>query len=164
MKLISEMEEKPWYAEKGEGGQSKTIRRSQRDVVYRGWPIAPSHVSPNAGLGGLSQWVQMCTWSPNKLWRSNSITYENHPLQPILAYFPADPWIFHLKTTLQLFSSSVFSSWVHLWVRNTYVIKTLKACRLEFFFLFRFQLFLFITPTISRLEVINVLQTPYIGK
>ncbi len=32
---------------------------------------------PNAGGGvalrGLSQWVQLCTWSPNKLWRSNSI-------------------------------------------------------------------------------------------
>ncbi len=25
------------------------------------------------GLQGLSQWVQLCTWSPNKLWRSNSI-------------------------------------------------------------------------------------------
>ncbi len=25
------------------------------------------------GLRGLSQWVQLCTWSPNKLWRSNSI-------------------------------------------------------------------------------------------
>ncbi len=25
------------------------------------------------GLGGHSQWVQLCTWSPNKLWRSNSI-------------------------------------------------------------------------------------------
>jgi hypothetical protein len=24
----------------------------QRDVVYRGWPIAPSYVSPNAGRGG----------------------------------------------------------------------------------------------------------------
>ncbi len=24
-------------------------------------------------LRGLSQWVQLCTWSPNKLWRSNSI-------------------------------------------------------------------------------------------
>ncbi len=24
-------------------------------------------------LWGLSQWVQLCTWSPNKLWRSNSI-------------------------------------------------------------------------------------------
>jgi hypothetical protein len=23
--------------------------------------------------GGLSQWVQLCTWSPNKLWRSNYI-------------------------------------------------------------------------------------------
>ncbi len=29
------------------------IRWSQRDVVYRGWPIAPSYVSPNAGgMGG----------------------------------------------------------------------------------------------------------------
>jgi hypothetical protein len=25
------------------------------------------------GLRGLSQWVQLCTWSPNKLWSSNSI-------------------------------------------------------------------------------------------
>ncbi len=34
-------------------------------------------MSPNAGGGGelrgLRQWVQQCTWSPNKLWRSNSI-------------------------------------------------------------------------------------------
>jgi hypothetical protein len=104
MKLISEVEEKTVqvvfkYAEKGEGGQSKTTRRSQRDVVYSGCPIAPSYVSPNGGggEGGLSQWVQLCIWSPNKLWRSNSITYENHPPQPIPTYFPADPWIFHLK-------------------------------------------------------------------
>ncbi len=46
-------------------------------VVYLGWPITPSYMSPNAGgrgreLRGLSQWVQLCTWSPkNKLWRSN---------------------------------------------------------------------------------------------
>ncbi len=37
-------------------------------------------MSPNAGGGGgggelrgLSQWVQLCTWSPNKFWRINSI-------------------------------------------------------------------------------------------
>ncbi len=53
-------------------------RGLQTDVVYLGWPIAPSYMSPNAGEGGgelrsLSQWVQLCTWSPNKLWRSNSI-------------------------------------------------------------------------------------------
>ncbi len=28
------------------------IRGSQRDVVYLGWPIVPSYVSPNAGVGG----------------------------------------------------------------------------------------------------------------
>ncbi len=36
-----------------------------RDVVYLGWPIAPSYASPNAGGGGelrgLSQWVQLYT-------------------------------------------------------------------------------------------------------
>ncbi len=55
-------------------------RGSQRDVVYLGWPIASSLMSPNAGgwggfggVGGHSQWVQLCTRSPNKLWRSNSI-------------------------------------------------------------------------------------------
>ncbi len=50
---------------------------SQRDVVYLGWPIAPSYRSPKArwwaGLRALSQWVQLCTWSPNKLRRSNLI-------------------------------------------------------------------------------------------
>ncbi len=38
---------------------------------------ALSYMSPNAGGGGelrgLSQWVQLCAWSPNELWRSNSI-------------------------------------------------------------------------------------------
>ncbi len=46
-------------------------------VVYLGWPIAPLYMSPNAGGGGklrgLTQWVQLYKWSPNKLWRSNSI-------------------------------------------------------------------------------------------
>ncbi len=60
------------------GGYRSQPRESQRDVVYLGWPIAPSYMSPNAGGGGgelrgLSQWVQPGTWSPNKLWRSNSI-------------------------------------------------------------------------------------------
>jgi hypothetical protein len=49
----------------------------QRDVVYLGWPIAPSYMSPNVGGGGelrgISRWVQLCTWSPNKFLRSNSI-------------------------------------------------------------------------------------------
>ncbi len=43
-------------------------RGPQRDVVYLGWPIASSYMSPNAGGGGLqclSPWV--------KLWRSNFI-------------------------------------------------------------------------------------------
>ncbi len=53
------------------------IRGSQRDVVYPGWPIASSYMSPNAG-GGVAESQQMstavhCTWSPNKLWRSNSV-------------------------------------------------------------------------------------------
>ncbi len=46
----------------------------QRDVIYLCWPIAPSYTSPNGGgkgrggrLQGLSQWVQLCTLSPNKL-------------------------------------------------------------------------------------------------
>jgi hypothetical protein len=41
-------------------------------------------MSPNAGGGvlrGLSQWVQLCTWSPNKLWRSNSIFDLSQPLR-----------------------------------------------------------------------------------
>jgi hypothetical protein len=34
----------------------------------------------------------------------------NAPLHPT---FPVDPWIYHLKTTYPLFSSSVFPSWGH---------------------------------------------------
>ena len=50
-----------------------SIRGSQRDVVYLGWPIAPSYMSPNWGGGGVTgsqQWVHLCTWRQNKLWRS----------------------------------------------------------------------------------------------
>ncbi len=51
-----------------------------KDVVYLGWPIAPSYTSPNADGGGSCgvsaneySCVHHVTWSPNKLWRSNSI-------------------------------------------------------------------------------------------
>jgi hypothetical protein len=53
---------------------------SQRDVVYLGWPMGPSYMSIIGGVGvgvgvggiggglrGLSKWVQLCTWSPNKV-------------------------------------------------------------------------------------------------
>ncbi len=44
---------------------------TQWDVVYLGWPKSPLYIwAPKRGLG---QWVQLFTWSPNKLWRSNSI-------------------------------------------------------------------------------------------
>ncbi len=47
--------------------QKLKARGLQRDVVYLGWPIAPSNMSPNAGGGGelrgLSQWVQLYTGS-----------------------------------------------------------------------------------------------------
>jgi hypothetical protein len=50
---------------------------SQIDVVYLGWPIEPSYMSPTMGGGGrlrgLRQWEQLCTWTANKLWRSISI-------------------------------------------------------------------------------------------
>ncbi len=48
----------------------------QRDFVYLSWPIAPSP-EPKCWAGGggrgLSQWVQLCTRSPSKLWRPYSI-------------------------------------------------------------------------------------------
>jgi hypothetical protein len=37
-------------------------RKLHRDVVYLGWPIAPSYMSPKAGRGalrGLIQWIQL---------------------------------------------------------------------------------------------------------
>ncbi len=49
--------------------EKQDCRRSQRDVVYLGWPAAPSFMSPKCGGGGLRfiRWVKLCTWSPNKL-------------------------------------------------------------------------------------------------
>ncbi len=41
-----------------------SARGSQSDIVYIGLPIEL----------GLNQWIQLCTWSTNKLWRSNSIS------------------------------------------------------------------------------------------
>ncbi len=57
---------------------SMLFRGLQGDVVYLSCPIASLVYEPKCGLrggglGGLSQWVQLWTWSPNKLWRSNSI-------------------------------------------------------------------------------------------
>ncbi len=51
------------------------LRGSQRDVVYLETNSALVY-EPNCGVGGcvgLSQWVQLCTWSPNTPCRSNSI-------------------------------------------------------------------------------------------
>ncbi len=49
---------------------------SQRDVVYLGWPIAPSYMSPNAegwGVGAAGS-QPMSTACTNKLWISDSVT------------------------------------------------------------------------------------------
>ncbi len=47
------------------------------DVFYLGWPIPPQYMyepkGGGGGLRGLSQRVQLCTWSPNKLRRSNTM-------------------------------------------------------------------------------------------
>ena len=58
------------YIDDGDSGSQRKCRLS--------WLTnsASYEMSPNAGGGvlrGLSQWVQLCTWSPNELWRSNSI-------------------------------------------------------------------------------------------
>ncbi len=52
----------------------------QREVVYLGWPIAPSYMSPIAGerggvAGSQPKWTAVHR-SPNKLWRSNFIFNE----------------------------------------------------------------------------------------
>ncbi len=53
-------------------------RRLPRDDLYLGWPIAPSYMSPNAGVGGscgvsANEYRTAVHRSPNKLWGSNSI-------------------------------------------------------------------------------------------
>jgi len=78
-----------WYSRSGQSTDYRTVkvlrsvssRGSLRDVFNLGCPKAASFMSPNAGLRGLSQWIQLCTWSPNKLCRSKV----DH-LTPYLAY------------------------------------------------------------------------------
>jgi hypothetical protein len=53
-------------------------RGLKRDVVYLGWPTAPSYISPKAGERGVAGSQPMSTHagvhrSLNKLWRSHSI-------------------------------------------------------------------------------------------
>ncbi len=62
-----------WFTVEGLIG----TRGSQRDVVCltNSALVYKPKCRGVGGLRGLSQWVQLCTrtWSPNKLWRSNSI-------------------------------------------------------------------------------------------
>ncbi len=54
-------------------------RGLQGDVVYLSWPIAPLVYEPKCGGGGCrtsaneNSCAHHVTWSPNKLWRSNSL-------------------------------------------------------------------------------------------
>ncbi len=50
-------------------------RGSQRDVVYIGWPIAPSYMSPNVGgwVAGTQPMSTAVHMEPKKRLRSNSI-------------------------------------------------------------------------------------------
>jgi hypothetical protein len=56
-------------------------RGSQRDVVYLGWPVAPSYMSPNTGGGGgvagSSQWVPLYTGARNFGDLTPYLTYAN---------------------------------------------------------------------------------------
>ncbi len=62
------------------------IRGLQRDIVYFGWPIAPTYMSPNVGEGGLqgiSQWVQLYTGAQINIGDLTPyLTYDPDPLDP----------------------------------------------------------------------------------
>jgi hypothetical protein len=68
------------------------IRELQRDVVYLGWPLAPSYMSPNAEEGwelrpaGSQPMSTAVHRSPNNLWRSNSII--NLRFQHFMSKYP----------------------------------------------------------------------------
>jgi hypothetical protein len=64
--------------------------------VCLGWPIAPSYTSPNAGecwvLANEYSCAHRVTWSPNKLWRSNSsnLWYSGCDLGTVRFQVPTD--------------------------------------------------------------------------
>ncbi len=104
------------------------IRGSQRDVVCLGWPPNSALVyEPKCGgrgvAGSLSQWVQLRTWSKNKLCRSNSIWW-----QKTLTKYPE--WFLRNGIRLWVRSSTTKDTqqgWgddTRLWVRsNRYCTK-----------------------------------------
>ncbi len=73
-----------WPRGRGTGGGGVDTKQ----VVYLGWPMAPSYMSPNAGwVGELRRSQPMSTAvhrSPNKLWRSNSIFNLWYTVSPLL--------------------------------------------------------------------------------
>ncbi len=65
-----------WEGRLRVGGGSVGARGLQRDVVYLGWPIAPSYMRQMRGEWGscgVSANEYSCAQDPNKLWRSNSL-------------------------------------------------------------------------------------------
>jgi hypothetical protein len=102
------------------------VRGLQRDVVYLGWPIAPSYISPNAlgggELRGLSQWVQLYTGAQITFGDPTPyLTYGSCHRSAYLASRPetAPCWgneqIWHLQTKtikfLHIFSMFKFILW-----------------------------------------------------
>ncbi len=71
-----------WAGQNRRTGRGCQCRRLQRDVIYLGWPIAPSLWAQMRGEGGSFGFLPMSTAvhrSTNKLLRSNSIF--NHMCQ-----------------------------------------------------------------------------------
>jgi hypothetical protein len=71
--------------------QSTFNRGLQRDVVYLGWPIASSYMSPNAKRGGelrgLKQWVQLYTGAQINFGDLTPyLTYGCYPLSGMSVY------------------------------------------------------------------------------
>jgi hypothetical protein len=119
----------------------------QRDVVYLGWPIAPSYMSPNSGERGVAGYQPMSTAvhrSPNNYWRSNAIfnlwfllvLYSTvYVVSPYSLHFPISPpppptpfWL-HAEDYLTLVNVGILTDYI---VLNT-VKKTLITMMVQVF-------------------------------
>ncbi len=138
------------------------IQRELQDVVYFGWPIAPSYTSTNAGGGGLrglSQWVYLCTWARRRsnsifnpfpssfrgIFNDDDISVSSPFLWTVLFFIQMSCWKTYPKSTLIKLTDilSIICTWLFYdlinskWFQNVFNILKIKKIAIHRWFMIR---------------------------